>query len=544
MRHRMLGRIVVASLLVGFGMPSPSPAQDGRNVLEQLFKAFTEIDRARRDRKAEEERARQEELQRQQQVRPGRPVFIDADLRTFRELMSSFAASSTSLSQRIEVLSADPTMRSLLPESYEIRSRASGLMTQSLADSVMSQELTTAYAEMDGAWRALSHQIKQVRGLDGQVRTLSTALDRDSDSLCRLLGIQADYSRMEAVVAAAGAAASIEALVDDVRFELVNQPDCQALVDRGIQAQQQFRQLALLLDGTVYEEAVRQAKASASEWQSFSAQLLGYRSARLLRAVARTQTRVDTMLNSLRVVPDMPYAFIAALAEVGADDAAALMARHGTRLASLLPRGRGRLTVSGDVLASRFLGFADLARSQAAAQELAGQLTGIEGSWSEVRPVIDQLRSADATARAQSIDSHLSRLTSIVGVVAGPSREELLQATAELYQFSVNLDAGIKNQIGLFSDPRVRSAVLQQSAAFSSSVQGMMGSVQTGRTGDRLSGQFGQAMQAWQALSPLLDSAVVIRGGFRGQLAYANYLQSYRQQGDSLMAKVAIMMGG
>lgn len=545
MKARWVQRFVIAVVWMGFCMPEAATAQDGRNVLEQLFKAFTEIDRARRDRKAEEERARQEELARQQQQRPGRPVFVDADLRLFRQSITSFANSSTALSQRIEAQSRDATVRALLPESYDVRSRASTVMTQSFGVAVMSPELATAYAELDGVWRGLSHRIKQTRGMDGQVRSLAEAMDRDSDALCRVLGIDAHYPRVEVVVAAAGVAASVEALVDDLRVELVGQPNCQSLVDRGIQTQQAFRQLALLLDATAYDEAVRQTRASAAEWDAFSGDLLEYRSARLLRGVARTRARVDDLLNSLRVAPSMPYPFLAALAELSADDAAALMARHGGRLAGMLPRGRGRLTVSGDVLASRFLGFADMARAKADPQELAGQLSGIEGNWLEVRPAIDQLGAADASARAQSIDSHLSRLKSIVGVVAGPSRDELLQATAELYQFSVNLDASIKNNLGLFADPRVRSSAVQWSASLMGSTQGMLASVQSGRTGDRLAGQFGQAMQAWQALSPLLDS---VRGsaGFGGILGHGagHYLRAYREQGDSLMARVAIMMGG
>ena len=133
-----------------------------------------------------------------------------------------------------------------------------------------------------------------------------------------------------------------------------------------------------------------------------------------------------------------------------------------------------------------------------------------------------------------SINQGVVRNTVIVPISAAA-----VTALSNLHQFAVNLHGLVKSRRSDFATENDHQLAVQHAGDFSQWVKQAQDNGQAGQDKSNVRQSVSQATQVWRQLNPLLSSGSANGGNSTG----SGFFQTYRSQGDSLLASASLSIG-
>jgi len=149
------------------------------------------------------------------------------DVKALRPLIRGFADSMTQLTYALnDQMSQVPGLRQVYVEALRLSGAAVGIQKRAEkygVDGTMIDDLQ----QLDADWRELGYRMENLRGLSGDSRSLVGDINDVDQRIRQLINIQPQFDRRQLNLKAAGLAADLDNLQEDIASELGNSPDSQ-----------------------------------------------------------------------------------------------------------------------------------------------------------------------------------------------------------------------------------------------------------------------------------------------------------------------------
>ena len=294
-RSVLIGTLASAILLGT--IPSLAPAQDSperrRELIEELLKSLIEAELQKKPAHTVRK------ISASSSSPPIRTATSTADLTTARELLDQFSEESSRLAFSLDAdNSRIPEIRANLTDALKLRAR-SAVLAQKSRLSTDIQAIAADFASVDQDWRALSHSLKSVRGLNAESLRSAAALSTHDRKLCELLNVRPQLDRRELIRQTETLSSDLRNLVEDIEIELGRVDDSQAYLIGGRKAQQQAIQMAnAVSESGDYDRIVSEYKQFQQLYYPLATNLQTIENRYLERSMRRVQ-HADQLLNEL-----------------------------------------------------------------------------------------------------------------------------------------------------------------------------------------------------------------------------------------------------
>lgn len=336
---------LTCTLLIG-AMAKPSVAQrDGerREVIEELLKSLIEAELQKRDGNT------LRNISATSTTPPISTASSSSDLRAVRDLLDQFSEESSRLAFALDAESSTNShIKNHLTDALKVRAR-SAVVAQKSRRSTRVSEIAEDYSSLDRDWRALSHELSQVRDMSARTAGYVKNMDKMDLQLCELLGIKPQLDQRKLIRQIETLTADLRVLVEDIELELGRQGDSQELLMAARKAQHQAVHVSnAVLDEEEYDHIVAEYKTFQTQWTALSAQLWAVDNRYLERSMRRIQTADQSLQEVLWITQDLNRSQLVHTTKQLMDDVDEFFARTPLKLLIGLPDSYSVLSISDE----------------------------------------------------------------------------------------------------------------------------------------------------------------------------------------------------
>lgn len=447
-------------------------------------------------------------------VAPSNPAVpapaVPSEVQLYQARIAAYAGETNKLANSMGRAAAQtPALRSYLPEIYAVRSQA--LLLQQNAAAVHSlAAVEPGFRTLDIAWRDLAYRMKSDRRLDGSCRNSIKNLDQFGNDLCGILGIQADFDRVQATLISAQASAYSDSLLDVLQYELYNQPGCDALIKEGREQMELGRQFASNVTGYSLPEATDAFQQWSISWRQYSAKLQhafrNAQNARLIRAIGHVRRSQNQLYDLMRIERPIDYDYIdylSAQCRQASDD---LFRNLPMQTLAGLPRNQLDVVFQAERTLSRQFG--EFCKSVSKApnyDRVVGEFVSLESNWKSCDPYLARL-PGDIAGYRLTINNDLGEMRHLLQISERLDMNRVLSQAASIEGMAQALFNNLVARAAYIPSRNARSQSLVLSQQFLKNAQIFHNQAASGANLPTLQKGCGALVDSWQACSQVVQS--------------------------------------
>ena len=380
---------------------------------------------------------------------PNRRLPDDAgafDVKTLRPLIRAFSDSMTQLTYALnDQMSQVSGLRQIYTEALRLSGTAVSVNKHAEkhgADRTLQDQLQ----QLDADWRELAYRMENLRGLSGDAQNLVKDINDADQRIRKLIGIQPQLDRRQLYLKAAGLAADLDNLQEDIASELGNGQDAQ-IYRRSVG---RIRQTVLNLVSVIRDDQsdasiiVDEYKQFETLWSPLVAKLRVEDDRYIERGLRRVSASASEMHQLLLLPRQMDPSQFVYLATALKKDIDEFFERTPLILVMHLPKSKLALAAGDQFYAvcAQFVDVVNRGRDQA---EILDSFRKIEQAE---RAFIDIYRDVDSD-RAIAVLNRISRTVSTLRSSLHIQRDDFDSRTAEdlaasIQNFTEQLEANTK----------------------------------------------------------------------------------------------------